>query len=84
MTGQGATTSVLAGDGGMAQILVELGKISTQIAVMDERVKAIPDHESRIRLLEAAHLKLLGGSLALSVVAGGGAGWIALLLARGH
>lgn len=49
------------GDALQGQILLELGRVSTQIsqmstqvAVMDERLKAVPDHENRIRFLEAA------------------------------
>ena len=40
-------------DGTLAQILVELGKVSTQVAVIGEQLKAIPDHEQRIRANEA-------------------------------
>jgi hypothetical protein len=36
-------------DGLTAQVLVEIGKLQTQVAVMDERLKQIPDHEQRLR-----------------------------------
>ena len=39
-------------DGLVGQVLIELGKISTQIAVMAKQMEAIPDHENRIRVLE--------------------------------
>lgn len=56
---------------------VEMG---SQLAVMTERINALPDHEARIRALEAAKAKLYGACLAISALAGGGAGWIALAL----
>ena len=36
----------------LAQILIEQGKLSAQLDVIDERLKSIPDHETRIRALE--------------------------------
>ena len=42
-------------DGMTAQILLRLGEISTQLAVMAETLKALPDHEQRLRVLEAAN-----------------------------
>lgn len=64
-------------DGQMAQILIKVGELSTQIAVIGakqdgikEAISALPigDHESRLRSLERFKWMLLGGSLA-----GGGA-----------
>jgi len=43
---QGAT------DGLLAQILLKQGEMSTQLAVIAETLKIIPDHENRIRKLE--------------------------------
>lgn len=63
-------------------ILLELGKISTQIAVMDEKLKDLPDHETRIRLLETSKAKLIGACVTLSAIAGGGASWIAVAIAH--
>lgn len=41
-------------DGGIqAQILVELGKLSTAVAVLDTKMGDVADHETRIRGLEA-------------------------------
>ncbi len=69
-------------NGQLAQVLVELGKLSTQSAVIQakqdslrEKIDAlpIPDHEARLRSLERfkwmlAGASLLGGSLAGGVV----------------
>lgn len=46
------------GDSTAAAILVELGKMGAQLAVIGEQLKAIPDHENRIRKLEAARWPL--------------------------
>ena len=40
------------GEGMQGQILLKLGEISTQIAVITEQLKAVPDHETRLRILE--------------------------------
>lgn len=59
--------------GSLSQILLKLGEMSTQLAVISEQLKAVPDHESRIRSLEKWRygLPLSGllavGSAALSV-----------------
>jgi hypothetical protein len=37
-----------------AQILLKLGEMGAQLAVISEQLKDIPDHEHRIRLLEQA------------------------------
>lgn len=34
------------------QILLALGELKAQVAVVDERLKVVPDHEQRIRALE--------------------------------
>jgi len=36
----------------LAQILVKQTEMSTQLAVISEQLKAVPDHETRIRSLE--------------------------------
>lgn len=36
----------------LSQILLEQGKMSVQLAVISEQLKAVPDHETRIRSLE--------------------------------
>lgn len=53
-----------------SQILLELGKISVQLAVMAKTMESIPDHETRIRKLEAWRYGLpLSGLLALGSAA---------------
>lgn len=54
----------------LSQILVEQGKQGTQLAVIIEQLKAIPDHESRIRKLEQWRYGLpLAGVMALGSMA---------------
>jgi hypothetical protein len=53
--GSGVADSALS-----AQILVEIGKLQTQVAVMDERLKAIPDHETRLRDAERERSEISG------------------------
>lgn len=56
-------------DGQIGQIFVELGKISVQLAHMEEALKAVPDHEARIRALEKWRygLPLAGVTAAASI-----------------
>lgn len=69
---------VLASDAQIAQALIKLGELSTQLAVVDTKQdglaksldKVLPDHEVRIRSLEKFKWLFVGGSL----VGGGGAG----------
>lgn len=53
-----------------AQILVELGAMKVQLAVISEQLKAVPDHEARIRRLESARSKLVGAALAAGTLSG--------------
>lgn len=41
-------------DGTIAQVLIKLGEVGAQLAVISEQLKAIPDHEARLRKLESA------------------------------
>jgi hypothetical protein len=70
-----ATVSVLDLFARVVEIQVALGAIN-------ERLSDIPDHESRIRLLERFRYTLAG----LSIIGGGFAGYIGYLLATitGH
>ena len=52
---------------------VEMG---AQLAVIHEQLKAIPDHEKRIRVLEAAKAKLIGAAVAISAVISAGGTWL--------
>ena len=58
---------------------IEMG---AQLAVIHEQLKAIPDHEQRLRALETARAKVYGAAITLGAVAGGGASWIALVITR--
>jgi hypothetical protein len=59
---------VHTGDGGVqAQILITVTDIKTDMAVVKEQMKAMPDHESRIRSLEKWRYGLpLAGLMALA------------------
>lgn len=41
-----------SGGGLLGQILIKQGELGTQLAVISEQLKAVPDHETRIRSLE--------------------------------
>ena len=73
-------------DGIQAQILLELGKLSTQVAVFDAKLDhiaaGIADHEARLRALENTAAQSAGGrdlwarviaGLSAAVAAGSGA-----------
>ena len=61
------------GSATLAQVLVKLGEMSAQLAVITVQLGAIPDHESRLRALEKWRYSLPfamlagAGSVALSV-----------------
>lgn len=69
-----ATVSVL-------DIFAKVVEIQVELAKVNERLQDIPDHEVRLRVLEAAKAKIYGGAAVLGAAAGAGASWI-LLLAR--
>lgn len=52
----------------LAQIFAKLGEMGLQLGIITEQLKAIPDHEQRIRALErfrwtVAGLTLAGGAV---------------------
>ncbi len=67
-----------------SQILIELGKISAQIAAMNEQLKSIPDHESRIRALERFRFTIVGAVITVSAVFSGLGTWIGVVLTHHH
>lgn len=71
-----------SGDGTLAQILLAVGGMQTQLAVIGEQLKAIPDHESRIRSLETARAKLYGASAAAGTISGGAVTLVTWALTR--
>lgn len=58
-------------DGIGATILLELGRIGKDVAVITEAMKAVPDHETRLRSLETQAAQDKGGKDVWARVAGG-------------
>lgn len=56
---------------------VEMG---ATLAVIHEQLKAIPDHEARIRILEASRSKLIGAAVAVSAAVSGVGTWLGIVL----
>jgi hypothetical protein len=64
-------------DAGMlAQILLKQGEMGTQLAVMNTKLDAIPDHENRLRALERFRFTLAGLSVVGGVAAGTVGYWV--------
>jgi len=57
-------------------------EISATLAVIHEQLKAVPDHELRIRHLEAGWAKLLGAAVAVSTIVSALGTWLTLMLAH--
>jgi hypothetical protein len=57
-------------------------EISADLAVIREQLKAIPDHEQRIRILEASQAKLIGAAVAGSAIMSMLGTWIGLAIAH--
>jgi hypothetical protein len=53
-------------------------EINAALAVIHEQLKAIPDHEQRIRCLEASRAKLIGAAMAASAIVSAIGTWIGL------
>jgi hypothetical protein len=58
---------------------VEMG---AQLAVIHEQLKAIPDHETRIRALERFRFSLLGAAIAVSAAVSGLGTWVGLAVTQ--
>lgn len=56
--------------------------IGTRLAVIHEQLKAIPDHEQRVRCLEASRAKLIGAAMAASAIVSALGTWIGLVVAH--
>jgi hypothetical protein len=76
------TTPPEPGTAMLAQIFAKLGEMGEKLAAISVTLSAVPDHEQRLRELESARAKIVGAAIVLGGLAGGGAGWIALALAR--
>lgn len=58
-------------DGQNAQVLMKLGEMGAQLAVINEKLSTLPDHESRLRSLEALAQQTRGGRDTVSRWLGG-------------
>lgn len=72
------------GDGAIAgvlgQILLKQGDLGSQLAVISEQLKAVPDHESRLRALERFRFTLLGGAIVVSLAVSAVVTWFGLMV----
>lgn len=66
----------------MLDVFAKVVEMHATLAVISEQLKQLPDHEQRLRILEAARARLAGASLVIGALAGGGAGWVAIALSR--
>jgi hypothetical protein len=57
-------------------------EISAALAVIHEQLKAVPDHEQRIRRLEASRAKLVGAAVAVSATVSALGTWLGLVIAH--
>lgn len=59
-----------------SQVLIKLGEMGAQLAVINEKLGQLPDHENRIRALERFKWTIGGLALAGGVVSGAIGYWI--------
>jgi hypothetical protein len=57
-------------------------EIGATLAVIREQLKAVSDHEQRIRRLEASRAKLVGAAVAVSATVSALGAWVGILLAH--
>jgi hypothetical protein len=78
------TTPPAAAESGaiLSQILLKQGEMGIQLAVISEQLKAVPDHENRLRALETARSKMLGACIGISVVISTLGTWIGFIVHR--
>ncbi len=55
-------------------------ELAGQLTLINERLSPIPDHENRIRSLEASKAKLYGAAVTLSVVGSAAGTWIGIVV----
>lgn len=63
-------------------IYIRQSEMVAQLAVIQEQLKAVPDHEARIRVVEASRAKMIGAAVAASAVVSGLGTWIGLAVAH--
>lgn len=80
------TTPPDGSDGGntSAQLLVAVGALQRDVAVILSKLDILPDHENRIRAIERSLNRALGAGIAAGVLSGGIATLITWALTRGH
>lgn len=57
-------------------------EVSAALAVIHEQLKTVPDHEQRIRRLEASRAKLVGAAVAISATVSALGTWLGLVVAH--
>lgn len=57
-------------------------EMTGKLELIQDRLNAIPDHENRIRMLEASKFKLYGAAVTLSVVGSAMGTWIGIVLSH--
>lgn len=57
-------------------------EMQTELALLGERLRAVPDHESRLRRLEESRARLIGACMALSAAASAAGTWLGLIAGR--
>lgn len=72
----------LASPATLLDIYTRLAKISGGLDVIHEQLKDIPDHEQRLRRLEASRAKLIGAAVAVSATVSALGTWLGLVLAH--
>jgi hypothetical protein len=82
MTDTVPTVSVPAAQVTIVDVFAKQVEMGAQLAVIHEQLKQLPDHEQRIRQLEAARAKLWGAAAVIGAVCGGGASWVAIIATR--
>jgi hypothetical protein len=73
----------VSSDAMLAQVLLKLGEISTDVAVIKNDLKDLPDHEVRIRSLETSRAKIYGAAALMSIIFSALGSWIGLTVG-GH
>ncbi len=57
-------------------------EMTGKLELIQDRLNAIPDHEQRIRVLEASRARLYGAAVTLSVVGSAAGTWIGIVVSH--
>jgi len=82
MTDMSAVQSASASPVTLLDIYTRQMEIGAALAVIHEQLKAVPDHEQRIRHLEASRAKLVGAAMAVSATVSALGTWLGLVVAH--